>query len=125
MEKVNGHNILALPESVVRENQDTSLYKARERLVVEAICRATGRTDYETNTLQDLAKECEVESEFYRRGKWVDYDDGSQVFRFDDRDMLLFHPPVTIQGERVQRYEVLYDKAALRKHHHTKEDERG
>lgn len=116
---------LVLPTKLVMQNQMDSLYKARERKVVEAICRVTGRTDYETTTLHGLAEECEVEAVFYKRGKWTEYPDGSVLFQFDGKDMLLFDAIVEIEGRLVQKIEELYDKRAMRKNHHTKAEEAG
>lgn len=117
------HRPVVLPTRLVMQNQMDSLYAARERKVVEAICRVTGRTDYETSTMQDLAKECEVEEVFYNRGKWTEYPDGSTLFKFDGKDMLLFGPVTEIQGRLIQQIEELYDKRSMRENHHTKNEE--
>jgi len=117
---------LVLPTSLVMKNQEDSLYKARERKLVEVICRMTGRTDYATDTIHDLAqKECEVESEFFKRGKWKEYDDGSMLFSFDGKEAVLFGPIVQVDGHLMQSVEELYDKRGLRSTHHTKEEEAG
>ena len=112
MEKLNGHD--PTPEAVNFANQMTSLHKAREEKIVEAICRMTGRTDY-------------TEKEYYGmkdRGSIREYEDGGALFKFDGIEALLFHKIIPLpDGTFVQQIEYLYDKRDFE--HHSAEDEKG
>ncbi len=85
----------------------------KDRLVVMAICRKTGRTDWEFTT------------EMWDRGSWTVYNDGAELFKFDGRDMFILGPVEwDIESAKHRRpYKWLFDTKDFE--HHTEEDERG
>lgn len=90
-----------------------SLTIQKDKLVVMSICRVLGRTDWEfTDAILD-------------RGKWVEYQDGEQVFSFDGKECFLLHVPEFVKEDNQwrQRYQWLFDIKDYE--HHTEDDERG
>lgn len=110
MAKLNGHDPTAPSHADLN-----ALTVMKDRMVIETICRATGRTDWLTD--EEIPK-------MLGRGEWVQYLDGCEVFLFDGKECLLLHPPrVNEDGNWQQKLEYLYDKEDYA--HHTKDDEAG
>ena len=66
-------------------------------LILEAICRTLGHASW---TYDEVRKSMATR----------DYSDGSAVFSFQGKDMLLFDPPLMIEGKLSQPVQFLYDK---------------
>jgi len=93
------NNIIRLGPREPTHAELNSLTEQRDRLVIEAMCRALGRTDFSL-------------AEMYPRGKWVQYADGDMVFSFDGMERFIIGP-VTYHRETdkyVQQVEQLWDK---------------
>ena len=106
----------------VQERNDLTMKK--DTMVITAICRALGRTDWDDLLLEVDGNEAEI----WKRGKWQPYDDGQEVFLWDGREYLLFWPPTynMLDDTWVQKVEWLTDPWEFARYgHHTKEDERG
>ena len=78
-------------------NLQASLVEKRDMLILEAISRTLGHTDWTYD---------QVSKDMHHR----EFTDGSSVFRFRKQDMLLFEPPVMIDGVLGQPVQYLYDK---------------
>ena len=81
--------------------------------VVEAICRTLGRTDWE------------MDDAMFKRGKWMTYPDGEEVFSFDGEEKFLMGPWAwsALHDGWGRKQQWLFDRDAVK--HHTLEDERG
>ncbi len=74
-----------------------SLVLKQDELIMEAVSRTLGHTEWTGETI-------------VTRGNWRRYPDGSSVWSFDGKDMLLFEPPI-LDGENMgQPVQYLYDK---------------
>jgi hypothetical protein len=115
-------NIIKLNgERPMTTEERNSLTMQKDTMVITAICRALGRTDWD-----DMLKEHNGEpAEIWKRGRWQPYDSGEEVFIWDEKEYLLFHPPAyNIANDKwVQKVEWLRDPDDYV--YHTKEDERG
>ena len=106
------NNILLMPDRPITHRELNSLTGQKDRLVVMAISRMIGRTDWSMNDM-------------YPRGKWTTYPDGERVFSFDKKECFILYP---VQYDREtnqwkQRYSWLFDIKDYE--HHTAEDEKG
>lgn len=92
-------NILIRPELTSKElrMQQASLREQKDMLIIEAISRSVGHTDWQYDQISHLMNT-------------RDYPDKSSVFSFRGRDMLLFDPPFIMDGHLVQPAQYLYDK---------------
>ncbi len=96
-------NVIQLPGIALPNNREptpaeiSSLVEKRDMMIIEAICRTLGHASW---------KHEEVEKMMATR----DYPDGSAVFAFQGKDMLLFEPPMMIEGKLGQPVEYLYDR---------------
>lgn len=90
-----------------------SMVQKIDATVVEAICRTLGRSDWE------------MDAAMFKRGKWMEYPDGEEVFSFDGKEKFLIGPwEYNILDDTCgRRLEWLFDKENYQ--HHTKEDEAG
>ncbi len=106
MAKLNGSR----PMSKLEMND---LTQRKDAAVVETICRVLGRTDWEMN------------DKIFKRGRWMEYPDGEEVFSFDGKEKFLLGPIVynIIDNTYGRRLEWLFDRKEVV--HHTAEDERG
>ena len=77
--------------------QMNNLTLKQDELIIEAISRTLGHTEWDGDDV-------------VRDGKWVRYLDKSAVWSYKGRDMLLFEPPVIIDGKITQPVQYLYDK---------------
>jgi hypothetical protein len=77
--------------------QQASLTEKRDMLIMEAISRSVGHTDWQYDQIQHLMEHRE-------------FPDGSSVFAFRKKDMLLFEPPMILDGKITQPVQYLYDK---------------
>ena len=75
----------------------SSLVEKRDMLILEAICRTLGHSSWTYDEVRKLMVT-------------RDYSDGSSVFEFQGKDMLLFEPPLMIEGKLCQPVQFLYDK---------------
>lgn len=78
-----------------------SLREKKDMLILEAICRTLGHSSWTYD---------EVQKSMATR----DYSDGSSVFAFQGKDMLLFDPPLMIEGKLAQPVQFLYDKTEFK-----------
>jgi hypothetical protein len=75
----------------------SSLVEKRDMLIMEAISRTLGHTEWTYDEVRFMMKT-------------RPFSDGSSVFSFKSKDMLLFEPEYLIDGELIQEVEYLYDK---------------
>ena len=106
MQKLNG----ARPINKLEMND---LTQRKDACVVEAICRTLGRTDWEMNDAM------------FKRGRWMEYPDGEEVFSFDGQEKFLLGPIIynIVNNTYGRHLEWLFDRKASV--HHTIEDEAG
>lgn len=92
---------IILPDSIPATATELSdLTHQKDMLILEAICRTLGHSDW-SQEVQDQMKTRE-------------YPDGSSVFEFQGKDMLLFEPPLRVHGKMGQPVQFLYDKTDFR-----------
>lgn len=124
MGKLNGHDLTKISKEVKHlggsevpphiQQQLDDLTTKRSELIVEAVCRLTGRTDYKVEEYSKLLQ---------ARGKFRPYDDESVVFEFDGKDALLFEKIVEFLPDQLgQKVEWLFNRDEYE--HHTAEDEK-
>lgn len=77
--------------------QMASMREKKDLMIIEAISRSVGHTDWKYDQISHLMDERE-------------YPDGSSVFAFRGRDMLLFEPQFFLDGHITQPVQYLYDK---------------
>lgn len=77
--------------------QQASIREKKDLMIIEAISRNIGHTDWKYDQISHLMDTRE-------------YPDGSSVFAFRKRDMLLFEPPMILDGHITQPVQYLYDK---------------
>jgi len=100
----------------ITEAEMNSLTMQKDTAVITAVCRKLGRTDWD-----DIIKD----ESFWKRGKWMEYPDGEEVFSWDGEELLLFGPIVFnhVLQKWGRRQEWLFDKDDFE--FHTVEDEKG
>lgn len=81
----------------MNNEQMSSLTEKRDMLVREAISRTLGHTEWTYDQVRFMMRTRE-------------FVDGSSVFSFQGKDMLLFEPPVMDGDNCIQKVEYLYDK---------------
>jgi hypothetical protein len=100
----------------ITEAEMNNLTMQKDAVVITAVCRKLGRTDWD-----DIIKD----ESFWKRGKWMEHPDGEEVFSWDGVELLLFGPIVFnhINQKWVRKTEWLRDPNDYV--YHTKEDEEG
>ena len=83
------------------KKMQSSITEQKDMLIIEAISRTLGHTDW---TYDQVKPQMDIR----------EYPDGSSLFKFQGRDMLLFDPPMVIDGKLCQPVQYLYDKLSFK-----------
>jgi hypothetical protein len=79
------------------KKQQSNLRHQKDMMMIEAISRSIGHTDWQYDQISHLMETRE-------------YPDNSSVFSFRGKDMLLFEPPLILDGHLTQPVQYLYDR---------------